>query len=138
MIDTLLNRLEKVKKTGYGRYSARCPAHEDKSPSLLLRELEDGRILLKCFAECDSLTVLQSIGLDFSDLYPKRLEGKFKKLEQPFDAGQALSCLGLESTILLLLSSDLRKGKALSDQDHERLLQAVARIQAAIRACDHE
>lgn len=35
---------------GYG--TARCPAHEDRSPSLSLRDGADGRLLLRCFAGC--------------------------------------------------------------------------------------
>ena len=35
---------------GYG--TARCPAHEDKNPSLSVSE-RDGKVLLKCHADCD-------------------------------------------------------------------------------------
>jgi hypothetical protein len=44
----LLDHLERVKQTGPGRWIARCPAHEDRSPSLSVRELEDGRLLRLC------------------------------------------------------------------------------------------
>ena len=42
--DVLLSILEGVKRTGPGRWMARCPAHGDKSPSLSIRELDDGRV----------------------------------------------------------------------------------------------
>ena len=32
---------------------ARCPAHDDRSPSLSIAEGHDGRLLLYCFAGCD-------------------------------------------------------------------------------------
>jgi len=38
---------------GPGRWVASCPAHEELSPSLSIRELEDGRVLLHDFAGCD-------------------------------------------------------------------------------------
>jgi DNA primase len=40
MIEKLITRLEGVKRTGPGRYTARCPAHHDKSPSLVVAERE--------------------------------------------------------------------------------------------------
>ncbi len=49
---------------GYG--AARCPAHEDKTPSLSIRDGEDGRLLTFCHARCSAETVwaaLQDRGL---------------------------------------------------------------------------
>jgi Toprim domain len=38
----------------YGRYGmARCPAHEDREPSLSISNGENGRLLLKCHAGCE-------------------------------------------------------------------------------------
>jgi len=37
----------------HGSYgTARCPAHEDKNPSLSVSE-RDGKVLLKCHGPCD-------------------------------------------------------------------------------------
>ncbi len=41
--DVLLSRLDGACRTGPGRWIARCPAHDDRHPSLAVRELEDGR-----------------------------------------------------------------------------------------------
>jgi hypothetical protein len=38
-------------RTGAG-WVARCPAHDDRTPSLSIRDGENGRLLLKCFADC--------------------------------------------------------------------------------------
>ena len=43
----LLDRLPGVRKTGPGRWIAPCPAHEDRRPSLSIRELEDGSRFLR-------------------------------------------------------------------------------------------
>lgn len=40
-----------AKKAGRG-WVARCPAHQDTSPSLSIGEGDDGRILLNCFSGC--------------------------------------------------------------------------------------
>ena len=49
---TFLDRLDGVKRTGAGRWLARCPAHDDKRASLAVRELDDGRVLVHDFAGC--------------------------------------------------------------------------------------
>jgi hypothetical protein len=52
MITTdLLSGLEGVRHCT-GGYTARCPAHDDRNPSLSIREIEDGRVLFHCFAGC--------------------------------------------------------------------------------------
>lgn len=47
-------------------WMARCPAHDDHTPSLSLRETADGKVLLRCHAGCDQAEVigaLRSCGL---------------------------------------------------------------------------
>jgi DNA primase len=48
--ESVLARLQGVKRNG-SSWMARCPAHEDKSPSLSVRD-ESGKVLLHCFAGC--------------------------------------------------------------------------------------
>ena len=50
-IDLVIDLLDGVRKSGSG-WSARCPAHEDHSPSLSISEGDDGRVLLHCFTGC--------------------------------------------------------------------------------------
>lgn len=69
-IAELLTRLDKV--TGkHPQWQARCPAHKDKSPSLSIKEVEDGKILLHCFAGCGASDIMDAIGMSLSDLFPK-------------------------------------------------------------------
>lgn len=49
---------------------AQCPAHDDGTPSLSISEADDGRVLLKCFAECPTEEVLSVLGLGWGDLSP--------------------------------------------------------------------
>jgi putative DNA primase/helicase len=52
-------------KAGSG-WMARCPAHNDRTPSLSLGDSNDGKVLLRCYAGCDQHTVistLRSMGL---------------------------------------------------------------------------
>ena len=53
-------------------YLARCPAHEDRTPSLSIHQGSDGRILLHCWAGCQTQAVLGALGLSWADLFPVR------------------------------------------------------------------
>jgi hypothetical protein len=131
-VETLLSRLDKVRRTGAGRWIARCPAHDDRTPSLSIRELDDGRTLIHCFGGCSVADVLAAVGLDFDALFPERPIGDRKPERRPFSAEDALRCLELEATLVYLAAMDIRAGKALSDEDIERLGVAVSRISAAL------
>jgi hypothetical protein len=69
-IQALIDRLDKVRETGRDRYIAKCPAHDDGDPSLSIRQLPDSRILLKCFAGCGAVDILNSLGLNWQSLMP--------------------------------------------------------------------
>lgn len=129
----LLDRLDKVRQTGPGRWVARCPAHLDRSPSLSIRETDDGRILLHDFAGCDAEAVLSAIGLTFSDLYPPRSDDHRRRPERkPFPVSDILKALEHEALVIAIAAEDLRRGEKLSDEDHERLLLAANRIREGV------
>lgn len=79
--EKLITRLEGVRSTGQDQWIARCPAHEDKTPSLAIREIDD-RILIHCFAGCSANEIVDSVGLDLSDLFPESRE-PHKPLPRP-------------------------------------------------------
>lgn len=64
-----LASLLKARRAGRMKWVARCPAHDDRSPSLSISEGHGGRILLKCFAGCSTEAVLEKLGLTWSDLF---------------------------------------------------------------------
>jgi putative DNA primase/helicase len=51
-------------------WKARCPAHEDSSPSLAIAHGRDGRILLKCRAGCSFRDVCTALGIQPNQLGP--------------------------------------------------------------------
>jgi DNA primase len=69
-INTILERLEQVKGIN-GKYQARCPAHDDKDPSMAITETADGTVLIKCFAGCTADEIVGAIGLELKDLFPE-------------------------------------------------------------------
>ena len=58
----LIDRLDGVKTRGSHKWSAKCPAHADKSPSLSVMDGEPG-ILLKCFAAPNRVICRPSSGV---------------------------------------------------------------------------
>jgi hypothetical protein len=51
-------------------WAAKCPAHEDRRPSLSIKAGFDGRVLVRCWAGCTTDAVLIAMGLTFKDLFP--------------------------------------------------------------------
>lgn len=134
--DILLQHLSKVKRTGQGRYIACCSAHEDKSASLSIRELDDGKVLVHCFAGCSVHEIVAAVGLEISDLFPPRdNEQHFTKGEKrPFPATDVLKAIAFESTLVLIAAADLMAGHPFTTADRARLALACSRIQAALTA----
>jgi hypothetical protein len=66
-LDSLLALLKSVKKEG-GQYKALCPAHNDCDQSLSIK-LVDRKILLHCFAGCDTARILKTLNLEERDLF---------------------------------------------------------------------
>ena len=68
-VESLLARLEGVRRQG-GFYRAFCPAHDDrKTPNLDVKEGEDGRVLLLCRAGCSTEEVVDALGLKMRELF---------------------------------------------------------------------
>jgi len=132
--DTLLSLLDKVKRTGPGTWQACCPAHADRYPSLSVRELDDGRILVHCFGGCDVQSVLSAVGLTFDDLFPPRPIQHGKPERRPFPAADALRAVAFEALVTSAGAVSLLAGEPFSQVDRDRLVLAAARIQAAMTA----
>jgi len=130
-LERLLNSLGKVKGRN-GSWTAACPAHADKSPSLAVRQVEDGRILLHCFGGCSVHDVLGAVGMDMSDLFPDTGENK-KAIKPAFYATDLLRVIAFESLVVSIGASDMSKGKQLSEKDLQRMQKAAHRIQEAAR-----
>lgn len=67
LTDALRDRDCRPRQSG-GSWSARCPAHEDRAPSLSLRQIE-GQALVYCHAGCPTADVLAALSLGLGDLY---------------------------------------------------------------------
>lgn len=133
MINVILDRLVKVKSHGKNTWMACCPAHEDKNPSLALKQLPDGRILMKCFAGCDIESILSHLRLSLSDLFPNGALGEYRsfaRLEDDLRKSHEDKFFK-EKTILALADYDRSQGKRLSTGDMQREKQAYLTLKRA-------
>ena len=130
-LDKLLPLLHGVKCTGPGRYLAFSPARDERTPSLAIRELPDGRVLVHDFGGDPVEAVLNAVGLELHDLFPERLTGSAPMRKRGLlTAGQALDLLEFEAALVRLAAQNLANGHALTEADRERLNTAAARVAA--------
>ena len=132
--DNLLSRLDKIKRTGNGMWTACCPAHDDRGPSLTIRELDDGRVLLHCFAGCSVHEVLTAVDMDMAALFPEKEITHCKPERRPFPAADALQAVAFEALVVSAAASSMLAGQPLPAVDRERLTVAASRIQSALSA----
>lgn len=127
--DRVLERLQGVRRTGDRRWSARCPAHDDRHPSLSLREADDGRILLHCWGGCEAADVVAALGLDMRDLFPPRHDREpgagTPRERKPWLASDLLRLAAFEASVVVLIAVDVGTGKPI---DHARLIEAASRL----------
>lgn len=66
-LNDVLTRLEGVRHDGALQFSARCPAHDDKEPSLSV-SWGNGKVVLHDHAGCTNEAILRALNLKWSDL----------------------------------------------------------------------
>lgn len=125
-VDVLLSRLKGVKPSGAGKWMACCPAHDDKSPSLAIRDTGD-RFLLHCFAGCSALDVVHAVGLELADLFAEGYEAepmafakaemaKKRKNQEEIEKAKlwlAILTASLKNGEDIVTPADIEKGKKL-------------------------
>lgn len=132
----LISRLSKVKTCGKDRWLACCPAHEDKDPSLSVRELNDGTVLIKCFAGCSAADIVGAIGLELRDLFVGQPHDRKAGRPNHYHASRmAMQMLHKECLIVAIAAGNIAQGVTLTPEDLERVQDAAERVRSAIEAC---
>lgn len=134
--DTLLQRLDKVRQTGPDQWTACCPSHDDRGPSLSIKSVDD-RLLVHCFAGCSASDVMAAVGLTLGDLFDKPLKHHRAALrpserKRHAQAREALAAVRHEARLVNCAAGWLAAGKELAPDDLARLLEAEAIIAAAL------
>ncbi len=84
-IDAVLEALTRagcIPKRHGDAWSARCPAHDDRDPSLSIGIGTDARVLLHCHAGCQVEVIVGTLGLAMRDLMPTP-PGELRRLSAP-------------------------------------------------------
>ena len=69
-IKRVLPKLDRAKSRSPGRWTARCPAHNDTKPSLSISVKADGTVLLHCHTGCKIEEIVAAMGMTMAELYP--------------------------------------------------------------------
>ena len=125
-IQKVVDRLDFCKSAGANKWMARCPAHDDRGPSLSLTEKPHkvtGELtpLIYCHAGCSSEDVLAAVGLGWEDVLPEKLEhNPATRYHAPRET--------VDSLVIELAEHDREQGKRLSKADIERYREAKKRM----------
>ena len=152
----LLDRLERVRKVGAGRWIAQCPCHASTSKaSLSVRELADGRVLVHDFGGCAVGDVLDAIGVDLAELFPDdgdrdargrigtyrdetNADGTFQRRRDTrqsrttIEARHALAAIAADVTHAAVIVGDVADGRTSAEAARPELFTLAGRITSAL------
>ena len=121
-----------MKRTHANQFLACCPAHDDKNPSLAIKDMSD-RLLIKCMAGCGIEDIMEAANLTWDDIMPeKQPTENYKPAPIKIYATDILKSIRFEAQIVTLAAIELKNGKPLGKIDHDRLLVAMERINTGI------
>jgi hypothetical protein len=99
---------------------------------MTVREVEDGMLLVHCFAGCGIDAIAGAIGLSISDLMPDKQPDELRKSRKiPFSPSDVLACTKNDASLIYVVMCDLDKGIDLTDKQIKAAKKAAARIYSA-------
>lgn len=105
MTTTEIARRVQARPSG-GAFLARCPAHDDRSPSLSIREGRDGRVLLRCHAGCEIEAIVHALGLAVHDLFEGQGRSRALPARRPASADEVES--ELQAALAAIVADESR------------------------------
>lgn len=120
-VQTILNRLDKVRNSGQDKWRIPCPVHNGKDFNMSIKECSDGTVLAHCFVcGADGPALCEALGLPLAEIFPP--DNHYvrpvvtKKMQQE----------ALEDEFVISIASQQRK---LTLEDKRRLRLAKARLE---------
>ena len=86
--------------------------------------------MMNCFAGYSVKDILGAVGLEWQDILPAN-EHQRKIKQTGFNPYAVLKMIRDEVLIIGLASADIRKGKALNNIEHDRLMKAIGNVRQA-------
>jgi hypothetical protein len=124
--------LNGVQSKGEHKYIACCPAHDDHDPSLSVTDHHD-RILVKCWAGCDALSVVNSLGLTLGDLFHEKHDytppHAFARAEMS-EKSAVKTRIEKAKTYLAIATAALKRGEQITEKEIHYCRKAKAFLQS--------
>lgn len=117
-VEWVIQRFDKVRKAGKDSWTAVCPAHNDKSPSLSIRDTTE-KILIHCHAGCDPVAILGNVGLEMADLFHTK---------RVYQATGKSALAEIDALVVQIGDIDIKSGVKLSPEDKQRYRLALKRL----------
>jgi len=133
-LQNLLSRLNRVSDRGRGKYAAACPGpvheHGDRHPSLSVREVDDGVVLLKCWAGCSIYDIADAVGIKVRDLFPNGHADRrrYDDSRHAWNDRDLLYLIRRELCVILTTYARVIDGQPLSSADMERVHLTIERL----------
>ncbi len=115
--------LLKAKRVGASKYVACCPAHDDRTPSLSIKESRTGQALVHCFAGCSQdevISALRNLGL-WAKPSPVRIDYlRHQSIKEK---------IRFEQLLLATATAEAREGRVHTEFERARIRRAIEFIE---------
>lgn len=88
-------------------------------------------MLIKCFAGCGAIDVLDSLGLNWAALFPENGHQPATAIRSRIPSCDLLKIIREETLVVAIIASDMLSTRTISETDWHRLSVAVGRIESA-------
>ena len=113
--EAILMMLEGVKANGANKWVALCPVHGDRSPSMGIKECDNGTVLMNCFAcGANGMEIAEAAGVSVSELFPpdsQRPTGPSREQRATIET---------DKVCMMIYEADKRGGRQQSLADYKR------------------
>jgi hypothetical protein len=101
-----------------GEFQAKCPAHDDSSPSLNIKNGNKG-LLVHCYAGCSVQEVCDAVGVKIQDLFDNQdfVPNHYPPKDKEFD-----------ETLVFICEESMRLGRKLTQKDEDAYVKSKLRI----------
>lgn len=120
-----------------GAFRAICPCCGERfsgnNSKLSVAEGERAPVLIKCFAGCGAIEVIQALGLDASVLFSSSASTAFRGPQRWIDPAAALAGLADDAFAVAVLAALVADGQELTERQRDELADARRNIESTLK-----